>query len=292
MFAVRHIEAETGIRSIVISKQVIDGTQEVILTGEKDAVEMAEKLCSEILTSKCELTKGTQPQAKESQALIHKQDDKEMETVCIPVPQLVVQDLIGKKGVNLLGITRASRTRRISILDPIESGLRQARVIGRPQAVKKAIKLIEDFCNDKIPGYKTMYNITEREGDGNGQINNKTQRDSPLAGSEKLPCKNEASTSISATPSPSPPQKTDSDAADPLLVFLTSQSMCLKCSPKDFYAWLQREDVVSFEELALAVQDADFVVQMQANGLKVNLSIHFVLYSHDVFDRASSALRS
>lgn len=178
-------------------------------------------------------------------------NDDDIKTVIILVPQLLVRDLIGRKGSNLMRITKIARVSRVTLLDPIlDNGVRQARIVGRPSSVKKAISLIDCFCEDKMPGYKARYGLSD---EGHSQYK---EEDIVLDGDE----------TVDPKMTNAPPE----NSVDPLLAFLLSQKASLKGSPHDFYEWLLREDVVSLAELAEAVEDDDFVrQQMQANGLKV-----------------------
>lgn len=253
---------QTGIRSIVICKEAVDGKQDVILTGDKCAVEKAEKLCMDILKTGCTDSKVSSRTHEESPST---ESDRGIETAIIPVPHLLVKDLIGSKGSNLTRLTQLARVSKVTILDPIENGVRQARIIGRPIPIKKAINLIERFCEGKMPAYKTRYGLSD-EGSSkykevkSGQV--ETETSPTLVASES------AVDPTSTNPIPAAQE----ESIDPLLAFLVSQKPCLKGSPHDFYAWLLSEDVGSLDDLAEAVEDDDFVhQQMQANGLKVCL---------------------
>jgi U-box domain len=49
---------------------------------------------------------------------------------------------------------------------------------------------------------------------------------------------------------------------------LREENGCFKCTPQAFSVWLQGMDVWSLEDLAEAMEDDEFINEMQANGLK------------------------
>jgi len=78
---------------------------------------------------------------------------------------------------------------------------------------------------------------------------------------------------ISQTPLSLPGSETPSSTTvllseNELTNFLENNQGCLKCSVGEFHRWLESEDITSLNDLAVAIDDEDYLPNMVQNGLK------------------------